>query len=222
MRLFFGTLFFTVVQSAFAWDDFSSLSAIPQPPPHLDYNTLLAEKISLSQLAFTDEQRGLWDAALNAPGSSPLTLRSEPATVGVTSLGTRYSAGWNVKLSQSVTTGPVAQYSADQASLNCPQCELSDRPSQEQVASVGWRVNSRMGWITPWAQLSYSHQLADENTRYQADESESGRQENWLDVSVGAHMPLNNNLAAFASFSQTDALNTGEKFIYSLGVSASF
>ncbi|HAI05819.1 MAG TPA: autotransporter, partial [Pantoea sp.] len=35
-------------------------------------------------------------------------------------------------------------------------------------------------------------------------------------------LPLNSNLAAFASFSQNSALNGDEPLLYSLGISASF
>ena len=223
VRLFCSALLLAIIQPAFAWGGDFALHDNQSPtviPP--DYNTILAEKISRTPLEFTDEQQGLWDAALNAPASIPMALRSEPGSVGATPLGTRFSAGWDLPINHSFTTGPVAQYAVDQRPLTCPQCDFSERPNHDQVASVGWRVDSKLGWITPWAQLSYSHQLVEENLNYRAEDDPNNRQENWVDVSVGAHMPLNNNLAAFASFSQTDALNTGEQFIYSLGVSASF
>ena len=43
-----------------------------------------------------------------------------------------------------------------------------------------------------------------------------------MEVSVGTNVPFGQNMAAFASFSQTGAVVSGEQFIYSLGVSASF
>lgn len=223
VRLFCGVWLLSMMHPVFAWGGDVALPVIQAPTiDSPDYNTILAEKISRNPLAFTDTRQGLWDAALNASTPTSLVLRSEPDKVGAKPSGTRFRAGWALPLSDCITTGPVAQYTVGQRPLACPQCDFSDPPSHDQVASVGWRVDSQLGWITPWAQLSYSHQLTEDNLNYRAAEESDSRQDNGLDVSIGAHVPLNNNLAAFASFSQTGTLNSGEQFIYSLGVSASF
>ena len=193
---------------------------------HPRYNDILAGKIARDRLVFEDKESSLMAAALSSRQESALSLRTEPGSVGSQPLGTRFSAGWDMPLSGSFSTGPVAQYAVNQGALNCQQCDFSDRLSHDHIASLGWRIDSRLGWVTPWAQLSYSHQLGDSSSameqRARSAEPDTQREDNWLDVSVGAHMPINDNMAAFAAFSQTGALSTGEQFIYSLGVSASF
>ncbi|WP_313383103.1 autotransporter [Pantoea sp.] len=181
-----------------------------------DYDTILAEKISRNLLIVGNDARmNFLEAALNSP-QSPFTLRVEPVPTG-----TRYSAGWDMPLGASLTTGPVAQYAPATAPLSCPQCDFS----RDGVATLGWRVDSQLAWIAPYAQLSYSYQPGDGvagEARDRLPDDPAAREAGWVDVSVGAHIPLNHHVAAFAAFSQNDALNSGEQFIYSLGVSASF
>lgn len=217
LRLLGGVLLLVIAQPTLAWDGASV--APSESPTHTDYNTILAEKISRTPLNVTDDRRDLFYSALNPASSSAPSGHVETTPLATKSLGTGFSAGWDLPLSASLSTGPVAQYTRDPPRLNCLQCEFSDPESPSQTASFGWRVGSQWGEITPWAQLSYSHQLSD--SRLSNDEL-TNRQQNWIDVSIGAHLPLNNNLAAFASFSQSGALNSGEQFFYSLGVSASF
>lgn len=209
-------------QPACGWDNADRLTEKPDgKAAHPRYNDILAGKIARDRANFQDNESSLVAAALNSRQERALSLRAEPGSAGSQPLGTRFSAGWEMPLSDAFSTGPVAQYAVNQGVLNCQQCNFSDRLSQEHIASVGWRVDSRLGWVTPWAQLSYSHQLGDNSITEQNVGSGAQREENWLDVSVGAHMSIN-NMAAFASFSQTGALSSGEQFIYSLGVSASF
>lgn len=122
----------------------------PQHPDFLpDYDTILAEKIALTPLAFSDESRALFEAAINSPTASPIAVHSETGSVGTTPLGKRYRAGVDLPIAPSFTTGPVAQYAVDPQQMNCLQCDYSDQQSREQSASVGWRIDSQQGWISP-------------------------------------------------------------------------
>ncbi|WP_233593057.1 autotransporter [Candidatus Pantoea deserta] len=181
-----------------------------------DYDTILAEKISRNHLITgDDDQKNFLDAALNS-SQATFTLRVEPVLPGP-----RYSIGWEMPLGDSLTTGPVAQYAAVPAPLHCEQCDIS----RDGVAMLGWRVDSQLGWVAPYAQLSYRYQPGDSlsgEARDRLPDDAPMRQESGMDVSVGAQIPLNKKMAAFAAFSQSDGLNSGEQFIYSLGVSASF
>ncbi|MFV9670931.1 autotransporter domain-containing protein [uncultured Pantoea sp.] len=195
----------------------------PQHPDLLpDYDTILAEKIALTPLAFSDDSRALFEAAINSPTASPIALHSETGSAGTTPLGKRYRAGIDLPLSSSFTTGPVAQYAVDPQQTNCLQCDYSDPQSREQSASVGWRIDSQQGWIAPWAQVSYHYFLADTPQSVGRDITSGSDQSNGIDLSIGAQLPLNDNLAAFASFSQSEALNNEEQQLYSFGFSASF
>ncbi|WP_345827595.1 autotransporter [Pantoea sp. BRR-3P] len=219
LALAFGGLWlFFLAGNAHALDQ-TSQNSVP------DYNAILAEKISSNHLMLTENSDvSLLDAALNSPNNSEMVLHSETASVGAAPFVNRYSAGWSMPMSGTISTGPVAQFAVDDSTLSCPKCEWVDSNNAEHIASLGWRVDSSLGGILPWAQVSYSHLVNEElssPTRLRPDET-NGRENNWVDVSVGANMPLGQNMAAFASFAQTGAVSSGEQFIYSLGVSASF
>jgi len=211
-----SALLFCSATPLFAWSGETLSSPDDRLRDRPDYDTILAEKISRNHLIVgSDAQMNFLDAALNS-SPSPFTLRAEPVPTG-----TRYSAGWELPLGASLTTGPVAQYAPATAPLSCPQCDFS----RDGVATLGWRVDSQLAWIAPYAQLSYSYQPGDGvagEARDRLPDDPAAREAGWVDVSVGAHIPLNHHVAAFAAFSQNDALNSGEQFIYSLGVSASF
>ena len=211
-----SALLFCFATPLFAWSSETLSSADDDALSRPDYNSILAEKISRNHLIVgNDAHMNFLDAALNSPLTA-FTLRVEPVPSG-----TRYSAGWDMPMSASLTTGPVAQYAVVPAPLTCPQCDFS----RDGVATLGWRVDSRLGWIAPYAQLSYSYLPGNSlngDARDRLPDDAAAREESWVDVSVGAHIPLKHNVAAFAAFSQNDALNSGEQFIYSLGVSASF
>ena len=187
-----------------------------------DYDTILAEKIALTPLEYSDESRALFEAAINSPTASPIALHSETGSVGTTPLGKRYRAGVDMPIAPSLTTGPVAQYAVDPQQMNCLQCDYSDQQSREQSASVGWRIDSQQGWISPWAQLSYHYLMADAPQSPRREATNGSDQSDGIDLSIGAQMPLNDKLAAFASFSQSEALNNDEQQLYSFGFSASF
>lgn len=211
-----SALLFCSATPLFAWSGETLSSPDDRVRDRPDYDTILAEKISRNHLIVGSDARiNFLDAALNSPQSA-FALRAEPVPTG-----TRYSAGWELPLSALLTTGPVAQYAPATTPLSCPQCDFS----RDGVATLGWRVDTRLGGIAPYAQFSYSYQPGDSLTgesRERSSDDPAAREAGWVDVSVGAHIPLNHNVAAFAAFSQNDALNSGEQFIYSLGVSASF
>lgn len=73
-----------------------------------------------------------------------------------------------------------------------------------------------------WAQLSYHYLLADTPQNSRREATNGTDQSEGIDLSIGAQVPLNDNLAAFAAFSQSEALNNQEQQLYTFGFSASF
>ena len=93
-----------------------------------------------------------------------------------------------------------------------------DRPDATRLQ----RIDSQQGWISPWAQLSYHYLLADTPQNSRREATNGTDQSEGIDLSIGAQVPLNDNLAAFAAFSQSEALNNQEQQLYTFGFSASF
>jgi uncharacterized protein YhjY with autotransporter beta-barrel domain len=177
-----------------------------------DYNDILAERISSAQ-----NVPGL---AVNLPDSTPLDAISS------------MSLGWNIALRENVTTGPVAAWHYDGSSYSVYN-EFGDSVVNQgldplwhaSVSSLGWRVDSRFGDLRPWAQISYNQQFGDNLWKSQSGlnrMSAFDQEGNWLDVTVGADMLLNQHLAAYAALSQAENTNVGANYLYTMGVSARF
>lgn len=167
------------------------------------------------------------------------TTRTEDGETSGTQLGARITTGWDFPLGPMLTTGPMAQYALDYSSVDgykeqgnsSTAMRFDDQNYHSQIGALGWRVDSQLGWINPWAEVSYNHQFGDNvwraggglkstQTSFVRDSAEQDT--NWVDVTVGAHVPLGDSVAAFASVSQTGGLSSGEQFMYNLGVSARF
>lgn len=88
------------------------------------------------------------------------------------------------------------------------------------VGALGWRVHSDLGWITPWAEVSYQRELRDDAS-YPLPARENNH---WMDLTFGAHLPLSQDLSAFATFSQNGGgpVNGSEQTLYNVGISARF
>ncbi|HEY3590764.1 MAG TPA: autotransporter domain-containing protein [Buttiauxella sp.] len=179
------------------------------------YNDILAERINSS---FTSQnQEGL----MLVSGSDSVSADSS-----------RLGIGWNISLPGNITTGPTAKYSWDSTSTgiyneygDSATAHFTDQLWHASVSTVGWRLDSSMGYLRPWAQVSYNHQYGENVWKAQSGMRTSianGQDASWMDVTVGADMPLGKNMAAFASMSQAEGLTTGEAYIYNVGVSANF
>lgn len=78
----------------------------PQHPDFLpDYDTILAEKIALTPLAFSDESRALFEAAINSPTASPIAVHSETGSVGTTPLENAIGLGLTCPLPRHLPPG---------------------------------------------------------------------------------------------------------------------
>ncbi|MFS2221516.1 autotransporter outer membrane beta-barrel domain-containing protein [Pantoea sp. B65] len=165
--------------------------------------------------------------------------RTENGSTDGRQLGARLAAGWDFPVASWLTTGPALQYAVDYSRVSgyseqndsSTSMRFNDQTYHSQIGAVGWRLDSQLGWVSPWAEVSYNHQFGDDvwraggglkSTQTSFTRESAQQDSNWVDVSVGAHVPLGSNLAAFAALSQTGGLSSGEQFMYSLGVSARF
>ena len=102
---------------------------------------------------------------------------------------------------------------------------LTDPLWHASVSSLGWRVDSRLGDLRPWAQISYNQQFGENIWKAQSGLSRmtaTNQNGNWLDVTVGADMLLNQNIAAYAALTQAENTTNKSDYLYTMGVSARF
>lgn len=165
--------------------------------------------------------------------------RTEKGDTDATLWGARLTAGLDLPLSDTMTTGPTLQYAWDYSHVDGYREEgddstamrFRDQNFHSQVGSVGWRIDGRFDAVKPWAEVNYRHQFGDNVWSGQGGLkatsltfSRDGAKEdtNWVDVTVGASLPLSDQVSAFAAVSQTGGLSSGEQTRYNLGISAAF
>jgi len=165
--------------------------------------------------------------------------RTEKGDTDGKQLGVRMTTGWDIPLGASLTTGPTAQYAVDYSQVkgfsergnSSTAMRFSDQNYHSQIGALGWRLDSTLGWINPWAEISYNHQFGDnvwraggglKSTQTHFVRDTALQDSNWVDMTVGTNVPLGDSASAFASVSQTSGLSSGEQFIYNLGISARF
>jgi len=165
--------------------------------------------------------------------------RSETGSTDGKQLGARITAGWDFPVTRWLTTGPTLQYALDYSRVSgyseqsnaSTAMRFNDQTYHSQIGAVGWRVDSQLGWANPWAQVNYNHQFGDDvwraggglkSTQTSFTRDTAKQDTHWFDVSVGANVPLGEDVAAFASLSQTGGLSSGKQFMYNVGVSARF
>lgn len=218
-----------------------------QPTPRYEYKMRGWLVSAYSELSFFDNgwvntdahyASANYDDIKRSMTLGPAT-RTENGETDGTQVGARITTGWDFPVASFLTTGPVVQYALDYSSVDGYQEEgesstamrFNDQNYHSQIGALGWRVDSQLGWLNPWAEVSYNHQFGDnvwraggglKSTQTSFTRDSADQDSNWVDVTVGAHMPLGDSVAAFASVSQTGGLSSGEQFMYNLGVSARF
>ncbi|WP_199636380.1 autotransporter domain-containing protein [Serratia sp. PAMC26656] len=168
----------------------------------------------------------------------PLT-RTETGSTSGKQWGARLTAGYDFPITSYLTTGPMAQFAWDYSNVsgysedgnNSTSMRFNDQTYHSQIGALGWRLDSQFGLFNPYAEVSYQHQFGDDvyraggglkSTQTSFTRDSAGQDKNWVDVTLGANMPLTDQVAAFATVSQTGGLSSGEQFMYNVGVSARF
>lgn len=168
----------------------------------------------------------------------PLT-RTETGSTSGKQWGARLTAGYDFPITSYLTTGPMAQFAWDYSNVsgysedgnNSTSMRFNDQTYHSQIGALGWRLDSQLGLFNPYAEVSYQHQFGDDvyraggglkSTQTSFTRDSAGQDKNWVDVTLGANMPLTDQVAAFAAVSQTGGLSSGEQFMYNVGVSARF
>ncbi len=154
-------------------------------------------------------------------------------------LGMRVQTGWSLPLGEHLNTGPVASYALDYGRVggysengdSSTSMRYSDQTTHSQIGAVGWRIDSKQWLINPWAQVSYNHQFGDTDSTVRAGlkststsfaRSIEAGDKNWLDMSVGANVPLGQTVNAFAGVSTVGGNSDYHQVTWNVGVNATF
>jgi outer membrane lipase/esterase len=165
--------------------------------------------------------------------------RTETGSTDGKQWGARVTAGYDFPVTSYLTTGPMAQFAWDYSNVSgysedgndSTAMRFNDQNYHSQIGALGWRLDSNLGLFNPYAEVSYQHQFGDDvyraggglkSTQTSFTRDSANQDKNWVDVTLGANMPLTDQVAAFATVSQTGGLSSGEQFMYNVGVSARF
>lgn len=165
--------------------------------------------------------------------------RTEQGSSGGKLMGLRFQTGWDLPLGEVITTGPVASYALDYVQANAYQergdsssaMRFSDQTRHAQIGAAGWRIDTKGLWINPWAQVSYNHQFGDtdsavsaglKSTRTSFRRTSAGQDKDWVDMAVGANVPLGETVTAFAAVSTVVGARDYHDVTWNLGLSARF
>ena len=179
---------------------------------------------------YDDIRRSMQLGALN---------RTETGSTDGKQWGARVTAGYDFPVTSYLTTGPMAQFAWDYSNVSgysedgndSTAMRFNDQNYHSQIGALGWRLDSNFGLFNPYAEVSYQHQFGDDvyraggglkSTQTSFTRDSANQDKNWVDVTLGANMPLTDQVAAFATISQTGGLSSGEQFMYNVGVSARF
>ncbi|MEQ1965840.1 autotransporter domain-containing protein [Xenorhabdus nematophila] len=166
------------------------------------------------------------------------TVRETGATTGK-QWGARITAGWDIPVTNYLTTSPIIQYTWDKGSVDgyresgndSSSMHFGDQNYSSKVGTLGWRVDTKLGRFNPYASVQFNHQFGD--TRYKLDGAinstrntfvlESEKQNtNWHQYTVGVNANLINNVRGFASVTRNDGSAQDPNYNFTLGINASF
>ena len=165
--------------------------------------------------------------------------RTEQGSSGGKLMGLRVQTGWDLPLGEVITTGPVASYALDYVQADAYQergdsssaMRFSDQTRHSQIGTAGWRIDTQGLWMNPWAQVSYNHQFGDtdsavsaglKSTRTTFRRTSAGQDKDWVDMAVGANVPLGEAVTVFAAVSTVVGDRDYRDVTWNLGLSARF
>ncbi|MGO2570291.1 MAG: autotransporter outer membrane beta-barrel domain-containing protein, partial [Serratia proteamaculans] len=156
---------------------------------------------------YDDIRRSMQLGALN---------RTETGSTDGKQWGARVTAGYDFPVTSYLTTGPMAQFAWDYSNVSgysedgndSTAMRFNDQTYHSQIGALGWRLDSNFGLFNPYAEVSYQHQFGDDvyraggglkSTQTSFTRDSANQDKNWVDVTLGANMPLTDQVAAFAT-----------------------
>ncbi|MDC9594095.1 autotransporter outer membrane beta-barrel domain-containing protein [Xenorhabdus sp. IM139775] len=166
------------------------------------------------------------------------TRRETGATTGK-QWGARITAGWDIPVNRYLTTSPIVQYAWDKGEIDgyresgnsSSSMNFADQDYTSKVGTLGWRVDTTLGRVNPYAAVQFNHQFGD--TRYKLSGAinsttisftqESSKQStNWRQYTLGVNANLINNVRGFAAVTRNDGNTQDPTYNFSVGINASF
>lgn len=165
--------------------------------------------------------------------------RTEQGSSSGKLLGMRLQTGWDLPLTDHLTTGPVVSYALDYGRVggysengqNSTSMRFSDQTNHSQIGSLGWRIDSQQWPVNPWAQVSYNHQFGDtdstvraglKSTRTAFSRTVDNGDRNWVDLALGVNVPLGATVSAFAGASAMAGNRDYHQVTWNVGLNATF
>lgn len=153
--------------------------------------------------------------------------------------GVRLAAGWDIPVTDIVSTSPIIQFAWDKGDVkgyresgnNSTSMHFSDQNYTSKVGTLGWRVDSKLGRFNPYASVEFNHQFGD--TRYKLRSAihstktsfvmESGKQsKDWRQYTIGTNANLFDDVRGFASVTLNEGRSQDPNYNFSLGINISF
>jgi len=165
--------------------------------------------------------------------------RTEHGSANGKDLGFRVQTGWDLPITDFLSTSPVLGYSMDYIHVGgysedgdaSTAMKFGSQENHTQTGSIGWRVDTKDLLINPWAEVKYNHAWGDTDSRVRAgikstqtafETAVPEKDKNWMDLSVGANVPLGNVINAFAAVSTTTGDSHSDNIGWNVGLSATF
>ncbi|MDC9594094.1 autotransporter domain-containing protein [Xenorhabdus sp. IM139775] len=167
------------------------------------------------------------------------TRRESGSTMG-RQWGWRITAGWDIPITRYLTTSPIIQYVWDNGSVdgyretgdNSTAMHFSNQNYHSRIGSVGWRIDTKLGYLNPYASILLNHQFDDEHytlrsainrtkTSFVLPGEKQDRDR--IQYTVGVNAILADNFHAFAAVSHEKHDNEpNNDYHFNLGINVSF
>ncbi|MDC9596117.1 autotransporter domain-containing protein [Xenorhabdus anantnagensis] len=167
------------------------------------------------------------------------TRRESGSTMGK-QWGWRITAGWDIPVTRYLTTSPIIQYTWDKGNIDgyresgnrSTAMHFGGQHYHARIVSVGWRADTQLGLINPYASVLFKHQFNNEHyalrsaiNSTQTSFVQQGKEQkkDRVQYTVGVNANLTNNLHAFAAVSHEKNDNEpNHDYYFNLGLNVRF
>ncbi|PHM33544.1 autotransporter domain-containing protein [Xenorhabdus innexi] len=153
--------------------------------------------------------------------------------------GARITANWDIPVIDMVTTSPIVQFSWDKGDVkgyresgdNSSAMHFSDQSYTSKIGTLGWRVDTQLGRVNPYASVQFHHQFGDtqykmrsalNSTKASFVMDSSKQNKDWREYTIGANANLFGNIHGFASVTRNEGSSQDPNYNFSLGINARF